>query len=148
MPATLLALAKSIYYILKERCMGQCKVRSEHVGEILQMMYGRLIQCWLKIGHQVFSNSRKIIIHKSGFYIVLQDDVILTISNRANSVLFTFLPLNFLYKVPKISAVLSFCKLILPVQSFCRSQLAGNLVSSFLKLSPQILALRSFSLLP
>ena len=59
--------------------------------------------------------------YKSGFYTVLQDDVILTISNRANSVLFTFLPLNFLYKVPKISAVLSFCKLILPVQGFCRS---------------------------
>ena len=69
----------------------------------------------------IFSNSRKIIIRKSGFYTVLQNDVTLTISNRANSVLFTFLPLNFLYKVPKISAVLSFCKLILPVQSFCRS---------------------------
>ena len=35
------------------------------------------------------------------FYTVLQNDVILVISDRANSVLFTFLPLNFLYKVPK-----------------------------------------------
>ena len=62
------------------------------------------------------SNSRKIIIHKSGFYPVLQNDFILTISNRANSCLHSCL-----YKVPKLSALLSFCKLILPVQGFCRS---------------------------
>ena len=35
------------------------------------------------------------------FYTVLQNYVILVISDRANSVLFTFLPLNFLYKVSK-----------------------------------------------